>query len=169
MVERLWKLGRHFHPEGSAELTAFVEELKEYVYAGEAERLVAHLRKLHSEVSPRGPGTKGRREALAEQIGYLEKRYDMMQYSEWRKRDLVIGSSQAEVAVRQLVGERFDCSGMRWVRGKAEPLLHLRCIELNGDWEMFASWLHRTNHDRLRNVGQHRILTDQPMKLANAA
>lgn len=169
VVERLWKLGRHFHPEGSAELTAFVEELKEFVYAGEAETLVAHLRKLHSEVSPRGPGTKGRREALAEQIGYLEKRYDMMRYSEWRKQDLVIGSGQAEGAVRQLVGERFDCSGMRWIKGKAEPVLHLRCIELNNDWEMFASWLHRRNHDRLRKVGQHRVLTDQPMTLANAA
>ena len=29
VVERLWKLGRHFHPEGSEKLQAWVEELKE--------------------------------------------------------------------------------------------------------------------------------------------
>lgn len=169
VVERLWKLGRHFHPEGSSELTDFVENLKVYVYAGEAKQLVEYLRQLHRNVSKHGPGTKGRRTALEEQIGYLEKRYDMMQYDALQKQDLVIASGQAEGSVRQLVGERFDCSGMRWVRGKAEPLLHLRCIELNGDWEIFASWLHRRNHERLRTTGQQRILTEEPMKLAKAA
>ena len=32
VVETLWELGRHFHKEGSAALTAWVEELKELVY-----------------------------------------------------------------------------------------------------------------------------------------
>jgi hypothetical protein len=37
-------------------------------------------------------------------------------------------------------GDSFDCAGMRWVQAKAEALLHLRCIALNGDWEHFFAW-----------------------------
>jgi hypothetical protein len=29
---------------------------------------------------------------------------------------------------------------MRWIPERAEVLLHLRCIELNGDWEQFFAW-----------------------------
>src|SRR3989454_9205439 len=27
-----------------------------------------------------------------------------------------------------------------WIPERAEALLHLRCIELNGDWERFFAW-----------------------------
>jgi len=29
---------------------------------------------------------------------------------------------------------------MRWKLEGAEPLLQLRCIELNGDWDEFIAW-----------------------------
>ena len=48
VVEKLWEVGPSLHKEGSAELKAWVEELKELVYAGRpdvgetvAERLLA--------------------------------------------------------------------------------------------------------------------------------
>ena len=34
VVEKLWELGHRFHKEGSEELKAWVEELKELVYQG---------------------------------------------------------------------------------------------------------------------------------------
>jgi hypothetical protein len=168
-VERLWSLGRHFHQEGSEPLKKWVEDLKALLYAGKAIELVAILRGLLRAEPLHGPGTKGRREALAEQIGYLEKRLDMMRYGEWLEQDLVIASGQAEGTVRHLVGERFDCSGMRWRRDKAEPLLHLRCIELNGDWEHFFAWTQKLNQRRLSKGERLRVLTDQPITLAKAA
>ena len=64
VVERLWALGRHYHKEGSTELAAWVEELKEFVYGGNTKTLLKHLRRLRSEVPTRGPGTKDRRRAL---------------------------------------------------------------------------------------------------------
>ena len=169
VVERLWKLGRHYHAEGSDALTAWVEELKELVYEGQAKKLVRRLRKLLREEPKNGPGTKARRKALKTTIGYLRRRLDMMRYKEWRNQDLVIGTGQVEGAVRQLVGERFDCSGMRWVKGKAEPLLHLRCIELNGDWQAFVDWFQKTMQQRLRKGDRFKVMTDQPMQLDKAA
>jgi hypothetical protein len=169
VVERLWKLGRHYHEEGSDALTAWVEGLKELVYEGQAKKLIRRLRKLLRDEPKNGPGTKARRKVLKSTIGYLRRRLDMMRYKEWREQDLVIATGQVEGAVRQLVGERFDCSGMRWVKEKAEPLLHLRCIELNGDWQAFVDWYQQTIHKRLRKGERCKVLTDQPMQLNKAA
>jgi hypothetical protein len=169
VVEKLWDLGHRFHPEGSAELKAWVEELKALLYAGEAAALVERLRDLWRQVPGRGPGTKGRRQALQRLVGYLEPRLAMMRYHDWLREDLVIASGQVEGAVRHVVGERLDCSGMRWTQGKAEALLQLRCIELNHDWEEFVVWAQQQHHERLRRRRSVRILTDRPVRLAEAA
>jgi len=168
-VERLWSVGRHVRKEGSEELKTWVKEMKRLLYAGKTKALVRRLGQLREATSRRGPGTKARRQALEREMGYFSRRLDMMRYDVWRKQDLVIGSGQAEGAVRHLVGERLDCAGMRWVKEKAEALLHLRCIELNGDWERFAEWFQDKNHRSLRKGERRRVLTDKPLKLDKAA
>ena len=140
VVEKLWDLGHRFHKEGSAEVKAQVEEWKELVYSGRASELVVRLQRLLDGIPRSGPGTRGKRTMLEKVIGYVEPRVSLMKYGEWRKQDLVIASGQVEGAVRHVVGERLDCAGMRWVQGRAEALLHLRCIEINGDWETFIAW-----------------------------
>jgi Uncharacterised protein family (UPF0236) len=168
VVERLWALGHHYHQEGSEELKTWVEELKTLVYAGKVKRLVNRLQELWRQTPKHGPGTKAKRKALAKVIGYLRPRLDMMRYGEWLKQDLVIASGQVEGAVRHLVGERFDCAGMRWIQAKAEAVLHLRCIELNGDWDKFVTWYQRRTKARLNTNRQYKILTDQPLTLPEA-
>ena len=44
------------------------------------------------------------------------------------------------VDISYVIGERMDCYGMRWIPGRAETPLHLRYIELNGDWDKFFDW-----------------------------
>lgn len=68
-----------------------------------------------------------------------------------------------------MVGERMDCAGMGWLQGKGEAVLQLRCIELNGDWERFCAWVRRQTQARLHERQKVRILTDQPIALAEAA
>jgi len=169
VIERLWALGHHFHKEASAELKEWVEELKTLVYAGQMQELVERLETMLRAVPKNGPGTKGRRKALAGLIGYLQPRLEMMRYGEWLEQDLVIATGQVEGAVRHLVGERFDCSGMRWTQAKAEALLHLRCIELNGDWQKFAAWFQGKTLRRLNRGQRVKILTNQPLPLNKAA
>jgi hypothetical protein len=169
VVERLWSLAHHFHKEGSTELQAWVDELKELLYAGRADEIVQRLQGHLQRVARHGPGTKARRKALEKEIAYLSKRLDMMRYDDWLAKDLVIASGQIEGAVRHVVGERLDCAGMRWVPAKAEALLHLRCIELNGDWQHFFAWAHQRAHAKLRERHRVKVLTDQPLQLAKAA
>jgi hypothetical protein len=169
VVEKLWELGHRFHKEGSEELNAWVEDLKELIYQGHAAKLVERLKTLFKQVPMHGPGTKGRREALRKLIGYLEPRLEMMRYREWIEQDLVIASGQVEGAVRHVVGERMDCAGMRWIPGRAEALLHLRCIELNGEWEKFIAWAYQRYQEQLHARQAVQIRTDQPMELPRAA
>jgi hypothetical protein len=169
VVEKLWELGHRFHKEGSEELNAWVEDLKELVYQGRVAKLVERLKTLSKQVPMHGPGTKGRRQALKKLIGYLEPRLEMMRYREWIEQDLVIASGQVEGAVRHVVGERMDCAGMRWIPERAEALLHLRCIELNGDWEEFIAWAYQRYQEQLHGRQAVQIRTDQPMELPRAA
>jgi hypothetical protein len=169
VVERLWAVGRHYHKEGSDELEEFVDELKALLYEKTARTLVKRLEKLLQQVPHHGPGTKGRRQVLKKTINYIRRRLDMMHYKEWLERDLVISTGQAEGTVRQLVGERFDCAGMRWLKGKAEALLHLRCIELNGDWQKFVNWFQRKNQGHLHQGEPRRVLTDKPLTIKKVA
>ena len=67
-----------------------------------------------------------------------------MNYAELRAQDLELGSGAVEGAVRYLVAQRFDCAGMRWIRERAEALLQLRAIEVNGHWEEFIAFVQAT-------------------------
>jgi hypothetical protein len=164
VVEKLWELGHRFQAEGSAELQAQVGEWKELVYAGRAQELLTRLRQLLAQVPSHGPGTKSKRKTLASVIGYVEPRVAMMRYAEWREQDLVIASGQVEGAVRHVIGERLDCAGMRWIPGRAEALLHLRCIEINGDWEAFIAWSDQRYRERLLDRQTVRIRSKKPLK-----
>ena len=168
MIERLWELGRHFHPEGSEKLRELVETWKDDLYKGRAENLLAKFKKILSDASKHGPGTKGRRKNLEKQIGYMEPRLSMMNYAELRREDMVIGSGQVEGGVRHVIGQRMDSAAMRWVREKAEAMLQLRCIMINGDWEAFASWHAEQRWRELAERGRVRVMTDQGIPLPMA-
>ena len=138
--ERLWKAGRVFHAEGSQELEQWVEPFNELLVSGRINKLLKRLRSELSSIAKRGPNTRSKRTTLEAQIRFFEERHEMMRYDEYRREDLVLATGVIEGACRYVVGERLDCSGMRWTLEGAERLLQLRCIELNGDWESFLSW-----------------------------
>jgi hypothetical protein len=65
-----------------------------------------------------------------------------MDYKSLRAQDLEISSGTVEGAVNYVIAKRFDSGSMRWIKQRAETLLHRRCIEVNGDWEAFISFVH---------------------------
>ena len=143
-IEYLWKAGRSLHREGSKALEAWVGEQRDRLFKGHARAIVRDLEKALEALPPTGPGNKGKRKRLGEAITYLSKRVAMMNYDELRERDLEIGSGAVEGAVRYVVSQRFDSAGMRWIRERAEALLQLRCIEINGNWDAFMAFVHAT-------------------------
>src|ERR1051326_4682122 len=149
--ERLWKVGRLLHADGSQELADWVAPLKEMLYQGQVEELLAQLRALHFA----GPGSKQKRKVLDGAINYLDKRQGLMKYGQWREADLVLASGVVEGAARYVIGERLDNSGMRWIVERAEALLQLRCIEVNGDWDAFFAF---SEEQRLAQLSQGKVV-----------
>jgi hypothetical protein len=167
--EKLWQAGRHFHSEGSPELQAWVQERQAFLYRGQAKVLIERLQEDLGRVSLHGPGTKARRQGLRWLLNYLEPRLPMMRYDELIAQDLVIASGIVEGAARYVVGERLDGAGMRWIQERAQALLQLRCIELNGDWDRFFRWSQEQWCEDLRNRRAVQIRSDQPIQLSEAA
>jgi hypothetical protein len=114
-------------------------------------------------------GTKRQRAVLDGVIKYVAARLTMVDYAKWLEQDLVIASGVIEGACRYVIGERMDCSGMRWVEGKAEAILYLRCIEANGLWEHFFDWCCERWAAQLERQEVVQIRTDQPLPLPEAA
>jgi len=142
VIEYLWKAGACIFREGSDELKAWMSKQKSRLYSGHIKAILRELRHQLAQVPKTGPGTKGKRERLAKAIGYIDKRQANMNYGELRQQDLEIGSGAVEGAIKHVIGLRFDHGGMRWIPERAEALLQLRCIEVNGDWDPFINWVH---------------------------
>src|ERR1019366_2636396 len=159
--ERLWRVGRLLHKEDSEELAAWVEPLGELLYNGEIQELLKQL----EAVQFHGPGSKAKREGQSKAIEYLRKRVGLMEYGKWREQDLVLASGVVEGAARYVVGERLDCSGMRWVVERAEAVLLLRCIEVNGDWDGFFAWSQQQWQEELRQGKAVQIRSEKPTQL----
>ena len=167
--EKLWEVGRLFHREGSTELAEWVEELEELLYKGHVRALLGRLEQEMKGISPRGPGTKEKRGVLKKVIGYLGARVKLMDYGRLRKEDLVIASGVVEGAARYVIGERLDNSGMRWIEERAEAVLLLRCIEVNGDWEAFTKWSQERRTQELECGQVVQIRSKMPTQLPEAA
>jgi len=142
VIEYLWKAGGRLYKEGSDELVQWVEEQKDHLYDGNASKIVEEIEDRLKKIPRKGPGNKKRRECLETTKTYVSKRLDKMDYKSLREQDLEIGSGSVEGAVNYVVAKRFDSGGMRWIKERAEALLQLRCIEINGDWDSFISYVH---------------------------
>jgi hypothetical protein len=141
IAEKLWEAGGCVHREGSDALRAWVAEQQRRLRRGKVAEMYDELRESLAKIPKTGPGNKGRRKRLLDIMKYLAEHQHRMRYAELRREDIDIGTGAVEGAVRNLVGIRLDGPGMRWGRDRAEMVLHLRCILLNGQWNDFSAHL----------------------------
>ena len=69
----------------------------------------------------------------------------------------MLASGVVEGAARYVIGERLDASGMRWIVERAEAVLLLRCIEVNGDWDAFFAFSEERRLAELKEKKRVRI------------
>jgi hypothetical protein len=169
VVEKLWDAGSSLHREGSDEHVAWVEKQKKRLYAGAASSIVAEFDRHLARIPPTGPGNKFRRKKLADVRAYIDKRIGSMNYHEFRREDLELGTGQVEGAIKALMHRRMDHGGMRWIKERAEAVLQLRCIDANGDWQAFVDRVHEQARDRAASTGSRiRLQQRSPAPLPSA-
>ena len=152
-IEYLWTAGGCLHKESSPELVEWVEDMKDRLYKGHTRKIINELERRLKTIPKTGPGNKGRRKRLEDVITYLTKRRHMMRYGQLRREDYEIASGAVEGAVKHVIAKRFDYGSMRWIRERAQPLLQLRCIEINGDWDAYLGFVRK----RLDSTAQEQL------------
>ncbi|HYW31277.1 MAG TPA: hypothetical protein VE869_07180 [Gemmatimonas sp.] len=148
VIEKLWSAGECLYREGTQPLREWFDAQKDRLYTGEVEEIIAELCQRRHAIPVTGPGNKGKRARLFTVIRYLDKRVSKMPYAKLIALELELGTGAVEGAVKNIIGKRCDHGGMRWIRERVEAIVQLRCIEANGDWDRFATFV----HDRMRSA-----------------
>jgi hypothetical protein len=85
---------------------------------------------------------------------YIRRRTRFMQYDEYKRLNLPIGSGVTEAACKTIVSQRLKLSGMRWMKGGAQTILNLRVVLLSGIWQpLYRTLLETHNAYGLRTYG----------------
>ncbi len=94
---------------------------------------------------------------------YIRRRTGQMQYFEYRKKGLPIGSGVTEAACKTIYTQRLKLSGMRWTKTGAQAVLDLRVILLSGIWKQtFAAMLtERSQRDKIKTYPKTPPITEQ--------
>jgi hypothetical protein len=79
-------------------------------------------------------GLAGSEKKFDEALNYLRKYRRWMDYAQYVRLGLPIGSGVTEAACKTLIGYRFKQSGMRWLREQGQHVLNLRTIAKSGLW-----------------------------------
>lgn len=87
---------------------------------------------------------KVKHEKLNKAITYFSNHFHQMNYVQYLKDKLPIGSGVTEAACKTLIKQRLCCSGMKWTDRGAGIVISLRSLVLTkGRWEQFWTKLDR--------------------------
>ena len=99
----------------------------------------------------------GKTKAYRKAYGYLREHIRHLDYTEYRRNHLPIGSGVTEAACKTVVSQRLKRSGMAWSEEGGQRIVDLRVIHLSGVWsQVHQSYL------------QTKILPDGPTQKGNA-
>lgn len=120
-------------------------QLRNWLKAGRAYQVTAELSLLAERCSPKAK--------VWTEIRYLEKHAEAghMQYPQFRKLGVALGSGAIESAVRRVVNLRLKGNGMLWKVENAEAMLVLRSAALSGRWD------DTLKHSRQTLAGERRL------------
>lgn len=166
VVEYLWNAGRGLFGDGSRHLSQWVRQQENRLFDGDIEAILDEMRRRLKRIPKTGPGNKGKRERLTDAIRYIDNRRAKLDYGSLRRRDLEISTGPVEGAIKHVIGRRQDHGGMRWIPERAEAVLKLRCIVVNGDWDRFEQYVHDRLHRGALIIRQRfRLQQDEPTPL----
>lgn len=111
------------------------------------------FRVLHSAAAMQSRVTMSaaRKKLFRQAYNYLRTRTRHMQYDEFRRLGLPIGSGITEAACKTVFTQRLKLSGMRWSGTGAQSILNLRVLLLSGLWhDAYAAAVNSYNKTPIR-------------------
>jgi hypothetical protein len=168
-AEKLWTCGEAVEPKNEAARALWVATQTKLLRKHGAGPVITNLGTAYNAIPKTGPGTKARRKKLLKVRHHLLRHMNHLRYPDLRRRDLEIGTGVVEGAVRNVIGVRLDGPGMRWSVARAERLMQLRCILINGQWAEFERYVAERSSECVVRLPARPVPTvthDAPRKLA---
>lgn len=144
-TEYLWDAANALLGETHPERNAWVREQLLQMLSGKTTNVIQTLQELSQDPSL----SPVRRQTLHTTIGYYQRNLPYMCYDQYLAQGWPIGTGVVEGACGHLIKDRFEQSGMRWTPVGAQPLLDLRAVRINGDWDAYHDFRRQRQHQRL--------------------
>ncbi len=140
----VWDATHLFFEKGTAEAVGFAKNRIRRILKGQVDGVIQGLRwKGTHELT--GKASK----ELERVCGYFENNRHRMAYDQYLAAGYPIASGVIEGACRNVVIDRMERSGMRWVLDGAHAMLGIRCIKLSGAWDEFTRFRIQQESERL--------------------
>jgi len=143
-AEHLWATGEALwgDRERSAATRGWVRHNRRQLRQGRADLVIAAIERGQARASP---GLSGERATVVRRnLEYFRTNRHRMQYSQYRRWRLPIGTGAVEGSCKFVVQSRFKKPGARWSDTGLRQMLALKVARLNGHWEELWPHLRRT-------------------------
>lgn len=165
VMEYVWSAGECLHKVGSGDLSDWVAHQKKRLLGGQHRRVTREIEDVIAKLRRHGRLSKGKRTRLETAAEYLRSNSYRLDYKWVREMDLELASGAVEGAVNHVMGKRLDNGGMRWIKERAEAVLKLRCIEVNGKWGELIEFVEQRTRGQMAGGLPVRISRSQPVPL----
>ncbi len=109
-----------------------INQMLDYLNNDNVDGALGYIGELTSKIR-----SKNKLYHLKKLSAYIERNRDGIWYKEAREKGISIGSGSADKAGDILICRRMKLRGMRWSREKADNVLNIRILILNGEWDEF--------------------------------
>ncbi len=140
----VWKAGKIFFKE-NALIENFVKPRIKKILNGKVDSVIRSLQIF----SATHKLNKEDRKTIKKICGYFTNNKNRMKYDEYLAKGYPIASGVIEGACRNLIVDRMERSGMRWVMRGAQAMLKLRSIHLSDLWTDFINFFIKAETARL--------------------
>jgi hypothetical protein len=128
--ERLWTMAESLFGKGQ-KATTWVRKMQKWLLKPSGVYRVLHsAAALKQQQELRGKKLKEFNKAYR----YLRDRMPYMNYANYRKLGIPLGSGVTEAGCKTVYTQRLKLSGMRWQKAGAQRILQLRVLRLSGVW-----------------------------------
>ena len=145
VLDYLWDAVHVFEKKDSKRAKILTKFYLSMILEGKVGYVIGALRQRISK----GKLGKKKRKIVEKAITYYENHREYMHYDEYLAKGYPIGTGVIESACGHLVKDRMQKSGARWKIVGAEPVLNLRSVYANGDWQMYQQLRVKEEYKRL--------------------
>ena len=131
--ERITTIGEALFRKGTVAATSWSKRMRKSLLQPNGPSRVLHSAATHYSKLKKKLG-KTRKDDYRRATSYLRTRTRFMDYAQYRKQQLPIGSGITEAACKSVFAQRMKLSGMRWKKPGGQAILDLRTILMSGIW-----------------------------------